>query len=304
MKSDAQFDGPVAIIAGSGRLPSILVAACRRSRRPVQMVKFGSPDTTGDTEIAVKTDGTKAPDVDGSVPVIQAEFERPGRVFRQLRQLNCRDVVFAGSVRRPVLDARRFDETLTREGSALLDAMKRGDDVTLRTIRRIFEREGFRILGPQHLDSEVLPEPGVLTSHRPTRQDTADGARAARIHESLGKADVGQAVVVAQGLCVGVETAQGTGPMLAFVAETIESLRWNPEGGRGILYKAAKPGQDRLMDMPAIGPDTVGAAASAGLSGIILAAGDVLVLDIEECLRRARESGVFIWNCRDGELAG
>lgn len=63
----------------------------------------------------------------------------------------------------------------------------------------------------------------------------------------------------------------------------------------GVLYKAPKPGQDRRADLPVIGPETVRRAAAAGLSGIVIEAQGVMVL--EQPLVRAliEETGLFLW---------
>jgi DUF1009 family protein len=47
--------------------------------------------------------------------------------------------------------------------------------------------------------------------------------------------------------------------------------------------------------MPAIGPETVRGAAAAGLAGIVLAAGRVLVLERDETLAAAEAAGLFVW---------
>ncbi|HHY02544.1 MAG TPA: LpxI family protein, partial [Paracoccus sp.] len=66
-------------------------------------------------------------------------------------------------------------------------------------------------------------------------------------------------------------------------------------GARGVLFKAPKPGQDRRIDLPAIGPDTVAQAARAGLAGIAWQAGGVLLLDREATIAAARAAGLFLW---------
>jgi DUF1009 family protein len=63
----------------------------------------------------------------------------------------------------------------------------------------------------------------------------------------------------------------------------------------GLLYKAPKPGQDLRADLPAIGPDTVRGAAAAGLEGIVIEAGGVMVLDRAETVRAADAAGLFLW---------
>jgi len=65
-------------------------------------------------------------------------------------------------------------------------------------------------------------------------------------------------------------------------------------GGRGVLVKRMKPGQDLRVDLPAIGPETVTRAAESGLAGIAVEAGRVLVAGRAETVRRADAAGLFL----------
>ena len=100
---------------------------------------------------------------------------------------------------------------------------------------------------------------------------------------------------MAQGICLGLETIQGTDALLGFVADTGEGFRVDDKGRRGVFYKAPKPGQDWRADLPTIGPDTIRAVHAAGLSGIVVAAGGVMVLRKEEAINLADDLGLFIW---------
>ena len=121
-----------------------------------------------------------------------------------------------------------------------------------------------------------------------------DIRRGLEVAEALGRADAGQAVVVQQGIVLAIEAAEGTDRMIARAA------RLRREGPGGVLVKMAKPQQDRRMDLPVIGPDTVEAAAAAGLRGIAVEAGGVLVLDREAAIRSADEKGLFITGAEPG----
>jgi hypothetical protein len=68
-----------------------------------------------------------------------------------------------------------------------------------------------------------------------------------------------------------------------------------PEGRGGILFKAPKPGQDRRADLPVIGPGTAEGVARAGLSGIVIEAGGVMMLDASDTLARLDGAGLFLW---------
>jgi DUF1009 family protein len=113
--------------------------------------------------------------------------------------------------------------------------------------------------------------------------------------QALGRLDVGQAAVVAKGHVLAVEAAEGTDAMLARCAEL---RRWGKRGRRdraGVLVKAPKPGQEERVDLPAIGPDTVLKAAQAGLAGIAVAAGRVLVAERAATIAAANKHGLFLF---------
>ena len=83
----------------------------------------------------------------------------------------------------------------------------------------------------------------------------------------------------------------GTDAMLAGVTAMPADLR--PKGG--LFYKAAKPDQDRRIDLPTLGVETLRRVAEAGLSGICFQAGSVICLDLPAMQVLARETGLFLW---------
>ena len=108
----------------------------------------------------------------------------------------------------------------------------------------------------------------------------------------MSSADIGQAVVVENGLVLGVETLQGTDRLLQFVAETDLSLRDSLK--KGVLVKRPKKQQDLRVDMPAIGPNTIDAVSKAGLAGIVISPLTVLLLERKKTLSLAAQKGIFI----------
>ncbi|WP_378943843.1 LpxI family protein [Paracoccus sp. R86501] len=202
-------------------------------------------------------------------------------------------VVFAGAIRRPKLDPEAFDPRTAQMVPRILMAMQSGDDAALRTVLDIFEENDLTICSVAEICPDLMPDAGVLAG-KPSDADTRDVQRAAQILTDTGPLDLGQGAVVAQGLCLALETLPGTEAMLAFAA-CHGDMRPNPIGAKGVLYKAPKPDQDRRIDLPTIGPDTVDQAAKAGLAGIAWQAGGVILLDRTEVLRRAQAAGLFLW---------
>ncbi len=221
-------------------------------------------------------------------PTIPARIERISALCDDLKKAGCDELVFAGAMTRPQIDPNALDPLGMKLAEAVLGATKKGDDQTLRFVVDLFEAEGFRIFGASDILPELVPEAGVLTQREPTDLDISDSQRAMEIVQVLGSLDVGQGAVVAAGLCLGIETIQGTDIMLNFVAQT-------RTGQGGILVKAPKPGQDIRIDMPVIGLGTIRNAAKAGLSGIALGADGVMIIDREAVIAAADEAGLCIW---------
>lgn len=227
------------------------------------------------------------------VPAIPFRLERLVPFLDGLIEAGVGRVVFAGAVRRPRLDPEAFDPRTAQLVPRILTAMQSGDDAALREVLEIFEEHDLSICGVDEILPGLIPAEGVLCG-TPSQADRRDAARAAEILAATGPLDLGQGVVVAQGLCLALETLPGTAAMLEFAARHAD-LRPEANGSRGVFYKAPKPGQDRRVDLPTLGPDSVTQAAAAGLAGIAWQAGGVILLDRDETLRRAQEADLFLW---------
>lgn len=258
-----------AVIAGTGALPPLIVAA------------LGTPPVFAPEGAAV------------GVPAQPFRLERLVPLLDRLVDDGVRRVVFAGGVRRPRLDPEAFDGRTATLLPRIIGAMQSGDDAALRELIAIFEDWGLSVVGVQDILPDLVPGAGILVGD-PAPGDRRDADRAARILSGLGELDIGQGAVVAQGLCLAVETLPGTDAMLDFAARH-RHLRPDPAGPRGVFYKAPKPGQDLRIDLPTLGPDSVTGAARAGLAGIAWQAGGVILLDRAAMVEAARSAGLFLW---------
>lgn len=257
----------LALIAGQGRLPRLIAGRLRGAGERVSVFSL-----------------------EGFVPegVASESFriEHLGTLLRQLREAGFDRLCLAGAVRRPRLDPALVDAESAGAVARIAGAFGRGDDALLRVVVQIFEEAGLRVVGAH----ELLPSLLAVEGPSPGGQLALDAARGRAVLDALGPLDLGQGCVVAQGQVLAIETLPGTEAMLAFVARTRV-----PGSKGGVFVKRAKPGQDLRVDMPAIGPDTVEQALAAGLSGICLQAGHVLLLDRDLIEEKARASGLALW---------
>ena len=265
--------GPLGIIAGSGALPRRLVENCRAAGRQVFVLAL-----QGEADEATVAD----------VPHAWCRIGAAAKALDLLRANSVKDLVLAGGVRRTSLSALlpdwRAAKFFARVGYRAL-----GDDGLLSAIVKELEREGFLVVGADDiLGADDLMPLGLLGRHRPDDEAKADIEHGMRVAHALGAVDIGQAVIVQQGLVLGVEAAEGTDELLRRCA----ALR--RDGPGGVLVKMAKPGQERRADRPTIGPRTVALAAASGLRGIAAEAGMALVIDRAELVRVADEAGLFL----------
>lgn len=297
----------LALIAGQGGLPPQLVRVLlARGEVPVvcEIEQFPS-------------------DVKGEVPRLGFRLETLGTFIATAKEIGVTRICMAGAMRRPPIDPSQIDAAtmpLVPKVQAALSTS--GDDSTLRIFTEIFEEAGIEVIGAADIDPSLLPPEG-LTGTLPdgVEQDTAVAEAALA---ELAAADAGQAVVVRGGKVIAREDARGTdamlsdlcpetpdygvshdpfemmGDMLDSVADWLsgpvaEARAAEDTSDGGLLYKAPKPGQELRVDMPLIGLGTVMRAAEAGLAGIVIEAGGVMLLDPEGVAEVLRAQGMFLW---------
>jgi len=262
------------LIAGRGNLPERVAARLGLDGAPPVLAEL-----EGFESLSLARDSVERFRLERLVPFLD-----------RLVDLGVNRAVFAGAVHRPRLDPALLDPATMQLLPRIMAAMGQGDDGTLREVIALMGEWGIEVVGVQDICPELLPDPGQLGAHAPTAQDISDIARGFAIVQAMGAADVGQGCVVARGQCLAMEALPGTDAMLAHLA----SLRPGalPEGG--VFCKAPKPRQDRRIDLPALGVATVDAAHKAGLHGIAVAAGGVLMIDRAAMVARADELGLFL----------
>jgi hypothetical protein len=271
--ADPQTRAPLGILAGSGRLPVRVAAAAAAAGRAVFIIGL---------------DGFADAAALAPWPHTVIRMGAAGRILAALRTNGCRDLVLIGAVRRPSF----FDMRPDAEGTRLLARAGRaaflGDDGLLAAVIKVLGEEGFRVIGAHEILNEALAPVGVLGAVAPDAQAMADIERATEVARALGAVDVGQGCVVQHGLVLAVEAIEGTDAMLA------RSAGLARPGPGGVLVKLVKPGQDHRADLPTIGPDTVRAAAGAGLRGIAFAAGATLLAERAATIDAADRAGLFL----------
>jgi DUF1009 family protein len=215
-----------------------------------------------------------------------------GRMFRLAAEAGCTEAVLVGSItRRPDFTNVRPDLGAVRLIPRILNLMRKSDNALLVGVAEIFEENGLRVVSALDVAPALVLEEGCLTGTvtDSSLRDVESGARAAR---EAGRRDIAQAAVAMAGRVIAVEDAKGTEALLDRVAALRSKGRI--EGSGGVLVKCMKPGQDRRLDVPTIGPATAGQAKRAGLAGVAAEAGNTLLVGRDETIDAFRAAGFFL----------
>lgn len=264
------MNSPLGMIAGSGNLPLDLAARAEADGRPLFVVRI---------------QGHADPELD-RYPGLTMPIGKVGRAIAALRSAGCRQAMFTGKVLRPSLHDLVPDWGGIRVLMTILTGAWGKDDALHRAIATLFERRGIRIVGPAEVWPDMLAPDALLTRRPPSPSEWTDIRTAAASALDIGAKDIGQGAIARDGITIAVEDRTHTNGLLRRVSDI---------GGRGgVLVKCAKPQQDRRVDLPVIGPDTVRLAAEAGLSGIAIEAGASILARRDELIEIAEHSGLFV----------
>ncbi|MGH6952364.1 MAG: LpxI family protein [Vitreimonas sp.] len=272
------------VIAGGGELPVVMAEHCAALQRPYYIARIAS---LADPALDDHPGGT-------------FNLGAVGARMNAMREAGCDAVVLLGQVARPDYRTLELDDVALALLPRLLAAQ--GDDALLRTLLDEHERAGFRVVGADEVMAELLAPAGAWGAVSPNANDMADIAKAAKVADATGAFDVGQGVVVCDGLVLAVEAQEGTDAMLRRVAELPTTVRGTPQSRRGVLAKRPKPIQERRIDLPTIGVRTIEGATAAGLAGVAVEAGGALAVRRADIVAAADRAGLFVYGFTRAEV--
>jgi len=278
--------GALGILAGGGALPLIVAREGMAAGRSVHMLAIEG--SFGDL--------ARSPS-----PVTAVGLGQVGAILDTLKKNGCRDLVICGTVDRPELHELKLDFGALLNMPKLASMMMGGDNHLLTTIVRFFEAKGYNVVGADDVAPSLLAGSGVLGRVKPSTDNIADMTRGFEITRALGALDIGQAAVVSGGYTLAVEAAEGTDALLLRVAD-LRAARNRLSGKRmGVLVKRVKPGQDRRVDLPTIGPRTIELAAAANLAGVGAQSRGVQMIEREKIVALADAAGMFVTGVADAD---
>lgn len=267
------FERKLGIVAGGGDIPRMLIEDCLQQKRDFFVLAI---EGNADKNL-----------LDNTIPHAWIRLGQAGTGFKRLKDEKVQDVVMIGTIKRPSFK-ELVPDLRTTAFFAKIGMKSLGDDGILRAVVKEFEHDGMVVRGIHEVMPELLVKSGILTKHKPDKKAFADIKRGVEVGLELGRLDVGQSVIVQQGLVLGVEGIEGTDKLIIRCGE------YKRKGEGGVLVKLRKPQQDMRIDLPTIGLSTLKNAKNSGLRGVAVHAGNALIVDEKNVIDYADKEGLFI----------
>ena len=264
--------GPIGLIAGQGEFPILFAKAAFYLKRPVFV--FGVEGVT-DKRVENFTSGAN-----------YIGLGELGKLIELLKQKKIKHVAFAGAVPKKKI----YDPSLKLDSSAkslIKQTANKGDDHLMRALGIYLKMKcGARVIDSRIFLKDTLATKGVLTTRKPTLEELRDLRFGARIARHVGKMDIGQTVVVKNGIVLAVEALEGTD----------QAIRRGGELGNGgvIVVKTAKPNQDLRFDLPCVGLDTVENLKKVSARVLGLEAGKTIMISKQKVIEAADKANISI----------
>ena len=271
-------ENQLAIIAGGGSLSDVIIETARKKGWNVTVFAIGDLNITKNQNISL----------------IEMNRLDIGRIFQILKSQKIKNICMVGYIPRPnsPKDYLNFRYLNVQTLSILFQSIGilRGGDASLfKKINSLLEKRGYKIIGASEIAPNLTLKGGLYSSKSVSKVEFENIKKAKQCAEMTGYLDIGQAVVVKNGRVLAIEAAEGTDVMLERAA-CLEAIRIKRGG---VILKSAQINQDKRVDMPTIGPNTIKNVVKANLSGIAITADNVIVLDFQKVIEMIEDNNLY-----------
>ncbi len=259
----------IAVIAGKGRYPALLIESARSRGAHIKLVSF-------DEETDPALIATFSPKDHRAVPV-----GKLGTLLASLEELGVQGALMAGQVTPRKLFAGMIPDL--KLVALMASLRERNAESIFGGIAAEIEKLKITMLDARVFLDDHLAAQGCMTgwSCGISDDELNFGSHMAR---EMARLDIGQSVVTAKGTVIAVEAFEGTDNMLRRCTQT---------GGKEMLLtKAAKSPQDWRFDVPCFGLKTLESMAEGGVKKAALETDGVILIDKPLVIERAKELGI------------
>lgn len=247
--------GPLGLIAGGGSLPRIVCETARQRGRSV---------------VAVCFQAESADALAGFATVHRCGLGQADKVISVFKDAGVTEVVLIGKIEKTaVFENLKFDLRAVKMMGRLL---QKDDRSIMTAIIAELEGEGMTVAKQTDWLPALIPQKGILGKIAPSAALAGEFERSMALCRELAGKEVGQTIIVKDGVVLAVEAVEGTDEAIR---------RGCGLGGKGaVMIKSSRPNQDRRYDIPAVGMRTVQLLAECGAAALAVEADGVVVVDL------------------------
>jgi DUF1009 family protein len=150
------------------------------------------------------------------------------------------------------------------------------------------KKDGVELIEATPWLKPLMPQAGFQLGPKLSAEQQSDVAFGFRIAKETSRLEIGQLVVVKNGVVLAVEGFEGTDQCLARGGK----LAGKDRGA--VAVKVAKLNHDMRFDIPCLGAQTVETCAASGVAVLALEAGKTLLLEQETCGQLAKKNKISV----------
>lgn len=265
---DIKTPEALALIAGKGAYPrELAVSARKQGVKRLIAIAFRK-----------ETDPVIEKLVDETIWIHLGQL---GPMLDAFRRLGVRQAVMVGQITPTHIFRVRFDKPML-ELLARLPA--KNAETVFGAVGDELKAVGVELLPASLFMESAMPAPGPLTAAGPNERQRTDIELGLRIAKATSGLDIGQTVVIKDGIVVAVEAFEGTDATI---------LRAGKLAGPGsVIVKVAKRGHDMRFDIPVIGMHTMKTLRKARAAVLAVEAGRTILLEREQVIAEAERRGI------------
>ncbi|MFH1497522.1 MAG: UDP-2,3-diacylglucosamine diphosphatase LpxI [Verrucomicrobiota bacterium] len=262
---------PVALIAGQGRYPALVVECARAAGVPVRLIAL---------------DEETSPELQAAFPENERVLIKVGQIgamLKAIKRFDAGHAYMAGQVSPRKLFSGLHPDL---KAIAMLASLKRRNAETIfGAIAAEIEKIGVTLLDARAFIDDHLASPGAMTRKKfPIEDDYLQ--HGLHIARECARLDIGQGCVVRKGTVLAVEAYEGTDEMIRR-AGTLKT-------DQCLYVKTVKARQDYRFDVPCFGLKTLESLDAANIRAAALEAGRVILIDKPAVLARADQLGISL----------
>ena len=264
----------IAIIAGNGRFPFLVLDAARSQGHDV-------------TVIGIKEEASKDLEEAAAGPpkadLHWVSIGHLGTFLKILKEAKIKTAVMAGQVKHVKIFSIVPDLTAMTMMARLAT---RNTDSLIGAVANLMREHGVELINSAQFLQPLLAGAGQLSERAPSEAERKDLEFGYRMADTIAGLDIGQTIAVKHQAVVAVEAMEGTDETIARAGDL---------AGAGVaIVKVAKPNQDMRFDVPIVGLATIQAMRRAGATALSVDAGKTLIFDRDAFFASANEAGIAV----------